>query len=88
MIFFFSFVFQFFQFWVFLLFQSIAHGYKNLHPDSVVVVQAYDPRPSLRIKSSDSPSIPFRRYGFVDAIKELDPIGTLGLLDQDFQVFP
>ena len=67
-------------------FQSIAIGYKNLHPSSVVVVQAYDPRPSIRIKSADSPDVPFRRYGFVDAIQELDPSGALGLLDQDYKI--
>ena len=50
------------------------------------MVHAYDPKPSIRIKASDQPDQSFRRYGFVDAIKELDPFGTLGLLDQDFKV--
>ena len=69
-----------------LFLQTIAFGYKNLHPESIVVVHGYDPRPSIRIKASDGPGQSFQRYGFVDAIKELDPIGTLGLLDQDFKV--
>ena len=67
--------------------QTIAIAYKQAHPESVVVVQAYDSRPGIRIKASDSPSQMFRRYGFVDAIKELDPVGSLGLLDPDFKVF-
>ena len=67
--------------------QTIAIAYKQAHPASVVVVQAYDSRPGLRIKSSDSPSQMFRRYGFVEAIKELDPVANLGLLDPDFKVF-
>ena len=66
--------------------QTIAIAYKQAHPESVVVVQAYDSRPGIRIKASDSPSQMFRRYGFVDAIKELDPVGSLGLLDPDFKV--
>ena len=65
--------------------QTVAIGYKQLHPDSVVVVKAFDPRPSLLIKASES-SNSFRRYGFVDAIQELDPSGALGLLDPDFKV--
>ena len=67
-------------------FQSIAIGYKRLYPSSVVIVQAFDAKPSLRIKPSEQSTAPFRKYGFVDSIKELDPIGTLGLLDPDFQV--
>ena len=66
--------------------QTIAIAYKQAHPESVVVVQAYDSRPGIWIKASDSPSQTFRRYGFVDAIKELDPVGSLGLLDPDFKV--
>lgn len=69
----------------FFFFQAIAIGYKRLYPDSVVLVQAFDPRPSLRIKLTDQESIPFRRYYFVDAIQELDPLGALGLLDPDFK---
>ena len=68
------------------MFQSIAFAYKQAHPSSVVVVQAYDSRPGIRLKSSDSSSQPFRRLGFVDSVKELDPIGSLGLLDPDFKV--
>ena len=67
------------------LFQSIGVGYKRANPASVVVVQAYDPRPSIRIKASESAA--FRRYGFVEAVQELDPAGSLGLLDPDYQVF-
>ena len=69
-----------------ILFQSIAIGYKRAHPASVVSVFANDPRPSLRIKTSDSSSQSFKRYGFVDAIQELDPAGALGLLDPDCKV--
>ena len=50
------------------------------------MVQAFDAKPSIRIKASDQPSVPFRKYGFVDAVEELDPIGSLGLLDPDFKV--
>ena len=46
----------------------------------------YDSRPTLRIKASDSPDLPFRRYGFIEAIQELDPIGALGMLAPDFKV--
>ena len=49
-------------------------------------VQGYDPRPSIMIKASDNPDLPFRRFGFVEAIKELDPVGSLGLLAPDFKV--
>ena len=66
-------------------FQTIAIGYKQRHPSSVVVVQAYDPRPSIRIKASET-AASFRRYGFVDAVKELDPAGSLGLLAPDYRV--
>ena len=69
------------------MFQSIAIGYKRSYPNSVVIVQAFDPKPSIRIKPSETSSAPFRKYGFVDAIKELDPVGSLGLLDPDFKVF-
>ena len=71
----------------FPFFQSIAIGFKQINPSSIVVVQAFDPRPCLRIKASEN-SGTFRRYGFVDAIKELDPIGSLGLLAPDFKVSP
>lgn len=67
------------------LFQTIAIGYKQHHPSSVVVVQAYDPRPSLRIKATENSA--FRRFGFVDAVKELNPVGSLGLLEPDFKVY-
>ena len=50
-----------------------------------MVVHAFDARPTLRIKASDQ-SGSFRRYGFVEAIQELDPVGTLGLLEPDFKV--
>ena len=66
--------------------QSIAIGYKRAYPQSVAVDQAFDSKPSIRIKASDQPSVPFRKYGFVDAVEELDPIGSLGLLDPDFKV--
>ena len=66
-------------------FQSIGIGYKRAHPDCVVSVQGFDPRPNIRIKASDSVQS-FRRYGFVEAVQELDPAGSLGLLDQDYKV--
>ena len=69
-----------------MIFQSIGIGYKRANPASVVSVQGYDPRPNIRVKASDSPSQSFRRYGFVDAVQELDPAGTLGLLDPDYKV--
>ena len=47
-------------------------------------VQAFDARPNIRVKDSETDS--FRRFGFVDAIRELDPAGSLGLLDQDYKV--
>ena len=68
-------------------FQTIAIAYKQQNPASITVVHAYDPRPSLMIKASDSPSSIFRKFGFVDAIQDLDPLGSLGLLDPDFKVF-
>lgn len=70
-----------------LCFQSIAIGYKRLHPSSVPLVEAFDARPCLRIKETDQGSGPFKRFSFVQAIQELDPVGTLGLLDADFKVF-
>ena len=70
---------------VLFCFQSIAIGYKRVHPSSIVVVQAFDARPSIRIKSSEQSSS-FRKYRFVDAIQELDPVGQIGLLAPDFKV--
>ena len=52
----------------------------------MVTVQGFDPRPNIRIKASDDADLPSRRYGFVEAIQELDPIGSLGLLAPDFKV--
>ena len=74
----FSFVFSFKQ--------SIAIAYKSANPECVAVVQAFDPRPHILVKASDSSSVPFRKYGFVDAIKELNPSNSLGLLDPDYKV--
>ena len=71
---------------LFSFFQSIGIGYKRAHPACQISVQGFAPRPCLQIKTSGS-SQAFRRYGFVDAVQELDPVGTLGLLDQDYQVF-
>ena len=79
--------FQLFSFLVFNPFQSVAIGYKRAHPTSVVSVLGQGPRPCLRVKDSDS-SQGFKMYGFVDAIKEFDPVGALGLLDPDFKVLP
>ena len=69
----------------FVTFQSMGVGYKRANPAGVVVVQAYDPRPSIRIKASES-AASFCRYGFVEAVQELDPAGSLGLLNPDYQV--
>ena len=69
-----------------VLSQSIAIAYKRQNPASVVVVQAYDPRPSIKIKAADDADLPFRRFGFVEAIQELDPAGALGLLPPDYKV--
>ena len=79
--------FKFFFFFLLIKFlQSIAIAYKRQNPSSIVSVQGYDPRPSIMIKASDNPDLSFRRYGFVEAIKELDPVGSLGLLAPDFKV--
>ena len=77
-------LFRFFTL-VFILFQSIAIGYKSSNPDSIVSVHAFDARPNIRVR--DSETGPFRRFGFVDAVRELDPVGALGLLDQDYKVW-
>ena len=52
----------------------------------MAIVEAFDPRPTIRVKPTDQQSAPFRKFGFVEAIKELDPLGSLGLLDSDFKV--
>ena len=65
--------------------QSIGIGYKRAHPASIVSVMSYDPRPVIRIKASDSAQS-FRTYGFVEAVQELDPSGSLGLLEADYKV--
>ena len=58
-----------------------------MYPNVIAIVQAFAPRPSIRVKQSDQPSVPFRKFGFVEAIEALDPVGTLGLLDPDFKVW-
>ena len=58
-----------------------------MYPNGIAIVQAFAPRPSIRVKQSDQPSVPFRKFGFVEAIEALDPVGTLGLLDPDFKVW-
>lgn len=52
----------------------------------MVAVQGFVPRPTITIKDSDESDRPFRRYGFVEAIQKLDPVGALGLLAPDFKV--
>lgn len=69
-----------------ILLQSIAIGYKRAHPNGVAVVHAFDPKPCIKVKTSDEHSVPFRKFGFVDAVEDLDPTGSLGLLDPDFKV--
>ena len=58
-----------------------------MYPNGIAIVQAFAPRPSIRVKQSDQPSVPFRKFGFVEAVEALDPVGTLGLLDPDFKVW-
>ena len=67
------------------VFQSIGISYKRVNPDSVVSVQGRDPRPMISIQPSEA-SNSFRRYGFVEAVQELDPSGTLGLLEPDYKM--
>ena len=67
-------------------FQTIAIGYKQIHPDSVAVFKAFDRRPNILIKASES-SHSFCCYGFVEAVRELHTARALGLLDPDFKVF-
>ena len=43
-----------------------------------------DPKPMLRVRPNSAAR--FRRFGFVDAVVELDPIGKLGLKASDFKV--
>ena len=54
------------------------------HPDGQVKVHADDPKPILRVKPD--PTSGFRRFGFVDAVLALDPVGKLGLTAADFKV--
>ena len=65
-------------------FQSFGIGYIRLHPDGQVRVHADDPKPILRVKPDARSG--FRRYGFVDAVLGLDPVGKLGLLASDYKV--
>jgi hypothetical protein len=56
----------------------------RIHPDGQVRVQSEDPRPIIRVKPSSSAG--FRRYGFVDSVLGLDPIGKLRLTAADYKV--
>ena len=65
-------------------FQAIGMGYLKLHPDGQVRVHADEPKPIIRVKPDSSSG--FRRYGFVDAVLALDPVGRLGLEASDYRV--
>ena len=64
--------------------QSFGIGYLRLHPDGQARVHSDEPKPILRVKPTAAAG--FRRYGFVDAVLGLDPIGKLGMLQSDFKV--
>ena len=66
------------------MFQSFGIGYQTLNPDGLVRVHADEPKPILRVKPDAKSG--FRRYGFVDAVLALDPVGKLGLTAADFKV--
>ena len=84
----FTFLFFLNDLYVFLLFlQSFGIGFKKMHPDGSVRVHANDPQPIIRVKPSESSR--YQRFGFVDAVLNLDPDGRLGLLSSDYRVcFP
>ena len=63
--------------------QSFGIGYLRVHPDGQVRVHADEPKPIIRVKPSSTSG--FRRYGFVDAVLGLDPLGKLGMLQSDFK---
>ena len=67
-----------------LLLQSFGIGYRKLHPEGQVQVHADDPRPIIRVRPDQKSG--FRRYGFVDAVLGLDPVGKLGLVASDYRV--
>ena len=66
------------------VFQSFGIGYLKLHPDGQVRVHGEDPRPIIRVRPDKTSN--FRRYGFVDAVLSLDPVGKLGLHASDYKV--
>ena len=65
-------------------FQAFGIGYLKLNPDGQVKVHSEDPKPILRVRP-DAHSR-FRRYGFVDAVLGLDPVGRLNLQQSDYKV--
>ena len=65
-------------------FQSFGIGYRQLHPEGQVRVHSDDPRPIIRVKPDADSG--YRRYGFVDAVLGLDPVGKLGLTSSDYKV--
>ena len=56
----------------------------RVHADGQVRVHGDEPKPILRVKPDSSSG--FRRYGFVDAVLALDPVGRLGLDASDYKV--
>ena len=66
------------------IFQSFGIGYKKQYPDGQVRVHTDEPNPVIRVRPDTSSG--FRRFGFVDAVLNLDPVGKLGLLSSDYRV--
>ena len=69
----------------FVFFQAFGIGYKKLHPDGQVRVHADDAKPVIRVKATATSK--YQRFGFVESVMSLDPVGTLGLLASDHKVF-
>ena len=47
-------------------------------------IHADEPKPIIRVKPDSGAR--YRRYGFVDAVLGLDPVGKLGLSAADYRV--
>ena len=65
-------------------FQSFGIGYSQIYPDGQVRVHAEQPQPMIRVRPDLRAA--FKRYSFVDAVLNLDPVGTLRLLPSDYKV--
>ena len=55
-----------------------------MYPNGEVRVHSEDPKPMIRVKPDAASR--YQRYGFVDAVLGLDPVGKLGLKASDFKV--